>query len=83
MAALIRSLAIAVFLMLLRFALARLFERVEGPAGPSTTVTGRTKKDPQCGTYVAEELAVRVTAGGREYFFCSAVCRDAFFARSS
>ncbi len=43
-------------------------------------VTGRMLKDPQCGTYVAAELAVSARAGGQTLHFCSRECRDLYLA---
>lgn len=44
---------------------------------------GRAFKDPQCGMYVAQELALRASVNGAEMFFCSAACRDAFLVAGS
>jgi uncharacterized membrane protein YraQ (UPF0718 family)/YHS domain-containing protein len=35
-------------------------------------------KDPTCGMEVARESAIELLRDGREYFFCSAACRDKF-----
>ena len=38
-------------------------------------------KDPQCGTYLPRGDALSVTVAGKEEFFCSEACRDAFCSR--
>lgn len=43
------------------------------PTGPMPLV-----KDPQCGTHVVKERAVRATIGDQVYFFCSDDCREKF-----
>ena len=47
------------------------------------TKSGRMVKDPQCGTYVATELAIPVQSGGETLHFCSRECREAFMSSSS
>lgn len=37
--------------------------------------------DPVCGMQVDENSSVRLTKGGKDYFFCSAQCRDKFRGR--
>ncbi len=44
-------------------------------------ITGHARKDPRCGIYVAEELAVRASVGGQEHYFCSTECRDRYLGR--
>ena len=46
------------------------------PSSPSSG--GELKKDPVCGTFVAEATAMQKTRGGETYYFCSAACRDKF-----
>jgi hypothetical protein len=52
------------------------------PSSPAEAPRGKTsqslKKDPVCGTFVAEATAVQKTKGGETYYFCSAACRDKF-----
>jgi YHS domain-containing protein len=36
--------------------------------------------DPQCGIYLPQHEALKVTVGGQERYFCSEACRDAFLA---
>jgi YHS domain-containing protein len=43
-------------------------------------VGGTLVKDPVCGTYVAEQSAVKLTANGQTICFCSAACRDKYKA---
>lgn len=79
MAFLLRLVWVVVVVFLIRFVVVRLFRRgiKQGPEQPRV-ISGRARSDPRCGTYVAEELAVRAFVGGQELFFCSAECRDAF-----
>ncbi len=35
-------------------------------------------KDPQCGTFVPRGEALEKVVNGRNYYFCSKECRDAF-----
>lgn len=49
-------------------------------APPPAPAGGTLHKDPVCGTYVSESVAVKLSAGGRTHFFCSAACRDKFSA---
>ena len=53
-----------------------------GPSRPrsSSQAVGELRKDPVCGTFVSTSTAVRKTAGGEMYYFCSADCRDKFAA---
>ncbi|MGH9340737.1 MAG: hypothetical protein ACRD1R_14370 [Acidobacteriota bacterium] len=45
------------------------------------TIRGKMVKDPQCGMYVAIDLAVPAKAGGGEaLFFCSQECRRTYLA---
>jgi len=37
-------------------------------------------RDPQCGTYVAENTAIAARHGGETLHFCSERCRDEFLA---
>lgn len=43
-------------------------------------VGGQLVRDPQCGTYVPESSAIKVTRGGETLHFCSDTCRDAYAA---
>ena len=42
------------------------------------TVTGQMIKDPQCGMYVATDLAMTTRVKGKTLYFCSEECRDNF-----
>ncbi len=35
-------------------------------------------QDPQCGTYLPREQALKAWAFGRQHYFCSEACRDAY-----
>ncbi len=52
----------------------------EGPRGKAepSLKSQALKKDPVCGTFVAEATAMQKTKGGETYYFCSAACRDKF-----
>ncbi len=41
-------------------------------------VAGRVMKDPQCGMYVATDLAFTTRVKGETLHFCSEECRDNF-----
>jgi YHS domain-containing protein len=45
---------------------------------PDASFGGELKKDPVCGVFVSTATAVKKTVGGKEYCFCSPVCRDKF-----
>ena len=44
------------------------------------TIGGQTVKDPQCGIYVATDLAIPATVSGKVIHFCSEECRSTFIA---
>ncbi len=76
-----------VFFGLLLFFLFYLYRKLMGFLRLSSSsssspppITGQVHKDPQCGIYVAEELALKAPARGQQYYFCSAECRDRFRA---
>lgn len=84
MAALLRVLFFVLLFFVIRYVWAKLvallgLSSTEQPR----TITGHAYKDPQCGTYVAEELAVKALSGGQQHYFCSAECRDHFLADKS
>ena len=56
------------------------FLRLSSSSSSPPPITGQVHKDPQCGIYVAEELAVKAPARGQQYYFCSTECRDRFLA---
>ncbi len=35
-------------------------------------------RDPVCGVYIDEEVAIRLHYQGKTYYFCSEKCRDEF-----
>lgn len=47
---------------------------------PPAPAGGTLHKDPVCGTYVSESVAVKLNAGGQTHYFCSTACRDKFHA---
>ncbi|MBI4445168.1 MAG: YHS domain-containing protein [Acidobacteria bacterium] len=82
-----RFLLFLLFLILLRFILSRIFGaprvirsgwRSTYRRGPTRTIEGKTFKDPQCGIYVAQNLAVPLRHKGETLYFCSDQCKEAF-----
>jgi YHS domain-containing protein len=65
---------------------AKLFSNVAPQPRPPGQTEGRQtspspqmlKKDPVCGTFVADSTEFQKTKGGSTYYFCSAGCRDKF-----
>lgn len=50
-------------------------------APPRASVGGALHKDPICGTYVSQSVAVSLNAAGRTHYFCSDDCRRKFQAQ--
>jgi uncharacterized protein len=46
--------------------------------GGNGEVESEMVKDPNCGTYIPRESAIRARIDGREYFFCSKECMREF-----
>ncbi len=83
----IRLLSVLVLLLLIltviRSFLGRLFgppseEQRVPPRSPRQKVSGRMIKDPQCGMYVAEDLAIEARTRDAVFYFCSIDCRDRY-----
>ncbi|HXK59789.1 MAG TPA: hypothetical protein PLP42_07815, partial [Acidobacteriota bacterium] len=72
-----RLFVILLLLTLLRWALARIFGagprkiRTRQPRGVGPVSSGRMVKDPQCGMYLAPELALEVRRPEGSLYFCS------------
>ena len=88
---LIRILIFLLLLLVVRALVARLFgtrrkatgRRARGGSNSArATVRGRMVKDPQCGIYVATDLAVHLRRKNMDLYFCSAECRDKFLRES-
>jgi len=47
-----------------------------GRRGGEPRSGGQLRRDPVCGAYVSEEVAVKKTLGKKTFFFCSPACRD-------
>ena len=45
---------------------------------PAHAAGGELKRDPVCGTYVAESVSLKKTIGGEVLHFCSPACRDRY-----
>lgn len=55
------------------------------PPGPPPEKTRRGEemiRDPQCGTYVPRNDAVKTEIKGKSHYFCSPECRDKYLERS-
>jgi len=81
MAFLIRILGILVLFAVIRYLVVR-FLLPKPSAEPPSAVNGRAHQDPECGLYVAEELALRAPTPRGVLYFCSADCRDRFLGRA-
>lgn len=57
---------------------ARSTQRAAPSAPPRSAVGGALHKDPVCGTYVSESVALRLASSGQTHFFCSEQCRAKF-----
>ena len=53
------------------------------PMAPPPAQAGSTMlhKDPVCGTYVSEAVAVMLKEGGQTVWFCSEACKEEFAAQ--
>jgi YHS domain-containing protein len=78
----LRLLVILLILTILRAVLVRMFNpsgkrvRSGGQQRRSTFSRRVMVKDPQCGMYVAPELAVEARMQGGSIYFCSKECQD-------
>ena len=88
---LLRFLFLLLLLLVVRAIIARIFGTRRKSSGNRSrgrwnraraTVRGRMVKDPQCGIYVATDLAVRTHTKDENLYFCSEECRDKFLRRS-
>ncbi len=84
---LIRLALFLIVLTLVRSLVARLFspkstQRRSRPSKRTTrtkrTIEGHMVKDPQCGIYVATDLAIIARSKDETLHFCSEECRDKF-----
>lgn len=63
------------------FALGNDKPRPTGPGNPPRVPAGGVlRKDPVCGTYVSEGLAVKRVAAGETFYYCSEECRQKHLA---
>lgn len=51
-----------------------------GRGTPPEKIVAKLVRDPQCGTYVAENNSVAASHGGATLHFCSERCRDEYLA---
>ncbi len=84
---LIRLVLFLIVLTLVRSLVARLFNPQgtqrrsrpsRRPARTKRTIEGHMVKDPQCGIYVATDLAITAKSKNQTLHFCSEDCRDKF-----
>ncbi len=85
MVLLLRVIWFIILIVFLRWLFSKLFaasiSRISRPSEPAPPqVHGTAHKDPQCGIYIADELAVVVHAGGQTHYFCSTACRDQYLS---
>lgn len=78
-----RLFVILAILTLARIVLGWIFppkRTVKPPRGPvrEGVAPKRMVKDPQCGMYVASELAIEARTASGSLFFCSEKCRDSY-----
>lgn len=45
-------------------------------SSPASSPGGDLRKDPVCGTYVAESSALKRHADGQTFYYCSESCRE-------
>ena len=57
-------------------AMSQALEPEKTPAGPTHAAGGELKRDPVCGTYVAESVSLKKTIGNEVMHFCSPSCRS-------
>lgn len=74
------------FLRMVVGIIGKAFTDLAGPASrptgkPASPTAGELKRDPVCGTYVAEAASVKLTVRGEVMHFCSEACRDKYAAR--
>jgi YHS domain-containing protein len=86
----IRLLLLAIFGFLIYVLLTAVMRSLRGGTRPTATSGGHPEKtaggeamvkDPACGTYLPQSDALRARIAGRDEFFCSERCRDAWRAR--
>jgi YHS domain-containing protein len=61
-------------------AMSQAIEPEKAKPGPAHAAGGELKRDPVCGTYIAESVSVKKTVGDEVMHFCSASCRDRYRA---
>jgi YHS domain-containing protein len=52
------------------------FFQPDAPQRRQPRAGGQLRRDPVCGAYVSEDIAVRKKVGNKTFFFCSEACRD-------
>ena len=81
----IRVLLIAIAVLLLARAFWRVMDGILEAAGGRERADRRVPpvklvRDPVCGTFVAPNSALSLTAGGATHYFCSEECRSRYRA---
>jgi YHS domain-containing protein len=73
-----------VLFLLVRSVLQSIFKTARGTSvkerPPDVPAGGELKRDPVCGTYVAVNPGLSISAKGQTYYFCSKECRDRYRA---
>ena len=84
----VRWLLLAILLLLVAHFFWKVVDNViEAAGGTSRTRRSRTPsvrlvRDPVCGTHVAPNAGLSLSAGGTTHYFCSEKCRAQFRTRS-
>ncbi len=86
MAFLLRIVWLLILVLFLRWLFSWLFSAGISHLGqrnepPPPQIHGTAHKDPQCGLYIAEELALAVQVGDQTHYFCSPACRDRYLSQ--
>ncbi|QOY89934.1 hypothetical protein [Paludibaculum fermentans] len=63
------------------------FKNTSQPAGanpqpPRVPSGGTLRKDPVCGTYVSEALALKRVSSGETFYYCSEECKKKHLAKA-
>lgn len=84
MGVLLRIVWLVILFLFVRYIVNRLLRRAAPRSDPPPPqIQGTVHKDPACGIYVAEELAVTAPVAGEKRYFCSPECRDRFLRGES
>jgi YHS domain-containing protein len=85
-----KFIALLIFLLFMRYLLSRVMAALLPPSaqrksasfrGGAKTIRGEMMKDPNCGMYVARDLAVTVQTREGYLSFCSEECRKEYLQK--